>query len=43
VARVRVPPNQVFEIMKALERQLTGWEQETGRRPKSTPPGEAGT
>jgi hypothetical protein len=38
VARVRVPPNQVFEIMKALERQLTGWEQETGRRPKPAPP-----
>jgi hypothetical protein len=42
VARVRVPPNQVFEIMKALERQLTGWEQETGRRPKAAPPGEGG-
>jgi hypothetical protein len=39
-----VPPNQVFEIMKALERQLTGWEQETGRRPKpAAPPSEAGT
>jgi hypothetical protein len=34
VARVRVPPSQVFEIMKALERQLTAWEQETGRRPR---------
>jgi hypothetical protein len=34
VARVRVPPSQVFEIMKALERQLTAWEHETGRRPR---------
>lgn len=41
VARVRVPPSQVFEIMKALERQLTAWEQETGRRPKpQRPPAE---
>lgn len=31
VSRVRIPPSQVFEIMKALERQLSGWEQETGR------------
>lgn len=40
VARVRVPPSQVFEIMKALERQLTAWEQETGRRQRSQPPNE---
>lgn len=26
VARVRVPPGQIFEIMKALEQQLTAWE-----------------
>jgi hypothetical protein len=38
VARVRVPPSQVFEIMKALERQLTAWETETGRRPRPSPP-----
>ena len=38
VARVRVPPSQVFEIMKALERQLTAWEQATGRRQKQSPP-----
>ncbi|HXU97780.1 MAG TPA: DUF3467 domain-containing protein [Jiangellaceae bacterium] len=38
VARVRVPPSQVFEIMKALERQLTAWEQATGRRQKQVPP-----
>lgn len=31
VSRVRIPPSQVFEIMKALERQLSAWEQETGR------------
>jgi hypothetical protein len=31
VARVRIPPSQVFEIMRALELQLTAWEQETGR------------
>jgi hypothetical protein len=28
----------VFEIMKALERQLTAWETETGRRPRQSPP-----
>ena len=31
VARVRVPPAQIFEIMKALEQQLTMWEREHGR------------
>jgi hypothetical protein len=33
VARVRIPPPQVFEMMKALEQQLTAWEKESGRRP----------
>ena len=28
VSRVRIPPSQVFEIMKALEQQLTAWETE---------------
>lgn len=28
VSRVRIPPAQVFEIMKALEQQLTAWEAE---------------
>jgi hypothetical protein len=28
VSRVRIPPPQVFEIMKALEQQLTAWENE---------------
>ncbi len=36
VARVRVPPSQVFEIMKVLEQQLSAWERETGRG--SAPP-----
>lgn len=31
VARVRIPPSQVFEIMKALEQQLSAWERETGQ------------
>ena len=31
-ARVRIPPQQVFEIMKALESQLSKWEIETGQR-----------
>jgi hypothetical protein len=37
VARVRVPPEQVFEIMKGLEQQLSAWERERGQGP----PGEA--
>ena len=32
VSRVRIPPSQVFEIMKALEQQLSKWEAETGQR-----------
>ena len=32
VARVRIPPAQVFELMKALEQQLSAWEKETGQR-----------
>jgi hypothetical protein len=31
VSRVRIPPSQVFEIMKALERSLTAWENEHGQ------------
>jgi hypothetical protein len=30
VSRVRIPPSQVFEIMKALERSLSAWEKEHG-------------
>jgi len=33
VSRVRVPPSQVFEIMKALEQQLSRWEREQGKQP----------
>lgn len=36
-ARVRIPPAQVFEIMRALEQQLSAWERETGRRPQEPP------
>ena len=28
VSRVRIPPAQVFELMKALEQQLSAWESE---------------
>lgn len=31
-SRVRLAPTHVFELMKALERQLAAWETETGRR-----------
>jgi|SRR5579884_691828 len=30
ISRVRIPPKQVFEVMKALEQQLSAWERETG-------------
>jgi hypothetical protein len=33
VTRVRIPPSQVFEIMKALEQQLTAWENEGKQAP----------
>jgi hypothetical protein len=33
VSRVRIPPAQVFELMRALEQQLTQFENETGRKP----------
>jgi hypothetical protein len=32
VSRVRLPPAQVFELMKALEQQLTAYEKETGQK-----------
>jgi len=31
VSRVRIPPSQVFELMKALEQQLSAWEKATGQ------------
>jgi hypothetical protein len=37
-ARVRMPPTHVIELMKALERQLSTWETETGRRAPVDPP-----
>jgi Protein of unknown function (DUF3467) len=37
VARVRIPPDQVFELMKTLEQQLSAWELETGRREPPDP------
>ncbi len=39
VARVRIPPGQVFELMKALEIQLSAWESETGQKPGVPPTG----
>jgi len=32
VSRIRLPPGQVFELMKALEQQLTAYEKETGHK-----------
>lgn len=32
-ARVRLAPTHVFELMKALEQQLSQWEAETGNAP----------
>jgi Protein of unknown function (DUF3467) len=37
VARVRIPPEQAFEIARALTQQLDQWEKETGKRPPSSP------
>jgi hypothetical protein len=43
VTRVRIPPEQVFELAKALTTQLDAWERETGRRADGSArgPGEA--
>jgi hypothetical protein len=30
VARIKIPPRQVWELMRALEKELTEWEDETG-------------
>jgi len=32
VSRVRIPPIQVFELMKALNLQLAAWEEHTGNK-----------
>lgn len=37
VSRIRIPPEQVFELAKALTQQLEMWEQETGRRAPAGP------
>lgn len=37
VSRIRIPPEQVFEVAKALATQLEAWEQETGRREPAQP------
>ena len=37
VGRIRIPPEQVFELAKALTQQLEFWEQETGRKPPQAP------
>jgi hypothetical protein len=37
VSRVRLPPAQIFELMKALEQQLTMWETEHGRAQPGQP------
>jgi hypothetical protein len=39
VTRVRIPPEQVFELAKALTTQLDAWERETGRRADGSRPG----
>lgn len=37
VSRVRIPPSQVFEIMKALEQQLSQWERQNTERRQADP------
>jgi hypothetical protein len=32
VSRVRIPPQQVFELARALTQQLDAWERETGHK-----------
>ncbi|NEE02685.1 DUF3467 domain-containing protein [Phytoactinopolyspora halotolerans] len=34
VSRVRIPPSQVFEIMKGLEKQLSMWERSYSKKEK---------
>jgi hypothetical protein len=33
VSRVRIPPAQVFELMKAINDQLSMWERDNGKLP----------
>lgn len=37
VSRIRIPPQQVFEVAKALTQQLERWEEETGQKPPAAP------
>ncbi len=37
VSRIRIPPQQVFELAKALTRELEAWEQQTGAKPPEAP------
>ena len=37
VSRIRIPPEQVFELAKALAQQLEAWERETGRKASEKP------
>jgi len=34
VSRVRIPPTHVWELMKALEKQLSAWETKHGKQPR---------
>lgn len=38
---IRIPPTHVIELMKALERELSAWETETGNRLPPNPSEEA--
>lgn len=40
-ARIRIPPTHVIELLKALERELSAWETETGHRFAPNPTEEA--
>lgn len=40
VSRVRIRPEQIWEIMKALEQQLSRWEKEQGRTQRHQEPPE---
>ena len=37
VSRIRIPPEQVFELARALTQQLEYWETESGRKPPVAP------
>ncbi|MDO8144457.1 MULTISPECIES: DUF3467 domain-containing protein [Isoptericola] len=38
VSRVRIPPQQVFELARALTQQLDAWERETGHKADGSGP-----